>query len=296
MTLDKDASRKAIEEHIAKPLNISIEEAAMGIHRIVNENMANAARVHILEKGHDPRFYSMMAFGGAGPVHAFQTARLLNSPQLIIPVGAGVVSALGFLVSPIASEQIRSYVSPIGDIDWEYLNEKLTEMEKEGFVFLKNAGIDRSEGTISRIADMRYSGQGHEISVEIPNGFLDEKSLKIIEENFQKEYTIRYGRIIEDIGIEAVTWRVVVSGKSPEIIPNQVIKTEGHDALKGYRSIFLMGEKNYSDVPVYSRYDLKPNVTFEGPAVIEEMESTVIIGRNSAIRIDEFKNIIIDLL
>jgi N-methylhydantoinase A len=296
MTLDKDASRKAIEEHIAKPLNISIEEAAMGIHRIVNENMANAARVHILEKGHDPRFYSMMAFGGAGPVHAFQTARLLNSPQLIIPVGAGVVSALGFLVSPIASEQIRSYVSPIGDIDWEYLNEKLTEMEKEGFLFLKNAGIDHSEGAISRIADMRYSGQGHEISVEIPNGFLDEKSLKIIEENFQKEYTIRYGRIIEDIGIEAVTWRVVVSGKSPEIIPNQVIKTEGHDALKGYRSIFLMGEKNYSDVPVYSRYDLKPNVTFEGPAVIEEMESTVIIGRNSAIRIDEFKNIIIDLL
>jgi N-methylhydantoinase A len=296
MTLDKDTSRKAIEEHIAKPLNISIEEAAIGIHRIVNENMANAARVHILEKGHDPRFYSMMAFGGAGPVHAFQTARLLNSPQLIIPVGAGVVSALGFLVSPIASEQIRSYVSPIGDIDWEYLNEKLTEMEKEGFLFLKNAGIDHSEGAISRIADMRYSGQGHEISVEIPNGFLDEKSLKIIEENFQKEYTIRYGRIIEDIGIEAVTWRVVVSGKSPEIIPNQVIKTEGHDALKGYRSIFLMGEKNYSDVPVYSRYDLKPNVTFEGPAVIEEMESTVIIGRNSAIRIDEFKNIIIDLL
>ncbi len=296
MTLDKDASRKAIEEHIAKPLNISIEEAAMGIHRIVNENMANAARVHILEKGYDPRFYSMMAFGGAGPVHAFQTARLLNSPQLIIPVGAGVVSALGFLVSPIASEQISSYVSPIGDIDWEYLNEKLTEMENEGFVFLKNAGIDHSEGTISRVADMRYSGQGHEISVEIPNGYLDEKSLKTIEENFQKEYTIRYGRTIEDIGIEAVTWRVVVSGKSPEIIPNQVIKTEGKDALKGYRSIFLMGEKSYSDVPVYSRYDLKPNVTFDGPAVIEEMESTVIIGRNSAIKIDEFKNIIIDLL
>jgi N-methylhydantoinase A len=296
MTLDKESSRKAIDEHIAKPLNISIEEAAMGIHRIVNENMANAARVHILEKGYDPRFYSMMAFGGAGPVHAFQTARLLNSPQLIIPVGAGVVSALGFLVSPIASEQIRSYVSPIGDIDWEYLNNKLTEMENEGFVFLKNAGIDHSEGTISRIADMRYSGQGHEISVEIPNGFLDENSIKIIQDSFQKEYTIRYGRTIEDIGIEAVTWRVVVSGKSPEIIPNQVIKTEGHDALKGYRSIFLMGDKTYSDVPVFSRYDLKPNETFVGPAVIEEMESTVIIGRNSNIKIDEFKNIIIDLL
>ena len=296
MKLDKEAARNALNEHIAKPLNITIEEAAMGIHRIVNENMANAARVHILEKGHDPRFYSMLAFGGAGPVHAFQTARLLNSPQLIIPVGAGVVSALGFLVSPIASEQIRSYVSSISQINWEYLNQQLSEMEKAGFEFLEGAGVDANEGTITRVVDMRYSGQGHEISVTIPNGILSEDSIEIIERNFEKEYEFRYGRSIQDIGIEAVTWRVVVAGKSPEIIPNQVIKTEGKDALKGMRSVFLMGDKSYSDVPVYSRYDLKPNETFDGPAVIEEMESTVIIGRNSLVKIDEFKNIVIDLL
>jgi N-methylhydantoinase A len=293
MKLDKNA---ALNEHIAKPLNITIEEAAMGIHRIVNENMANAARVHILEKGHDPRFYSMLAFGGAGPVHAFQTARLLNSPQLIIPVGAGVVSALGFLVSPIASEQIRSYVSSISQIDWEYLNQQISEMEKAGFEFLAGAGVDAGEGTITRVVDMRYSGQGHEISVTIPNGILSEDSIEIIEQNFVKEYEFRYGRSIENMGIEAVTWRVVVAGKSPEIIPNQIIKTEGKDALKGYRRVFLMGDKSYSDVPVYSRYDLKPNETFKGPAVIEEMESTVIIGRNSVVKIDEFKNIVIDLL
>ena len=296
MKLDKEAARNALNEHIAKPLNISIEEAAMGIHRIVNENMANAARVHILEKGHDPRFYSMLAFGGAGPVHAFQTARLLNSPQLIIPVGAGVVSALGFLVSPIASEQIKSYVSSTSQIDWKYLNEQLSEMEKVGFEFLVGAGVDESEGTITRVVDMRYSGQGHEISVTIPNDILSEDSIEIIEQNFIKEYKFRYGRSIQDIGIEAVTWRVVVAGKSPEIIPNQVVKTEGKNALKGMRSVFLMGDKSYSDVPVYSRYDLKPNETFDGPAVIEEMESTVIIGRNSVVKIDEYKNIVIDLL
>ena len=296
MKLDKEAARNALNEYIAKPLNISIEEAAMGIHRIVNENMANAARVHILEKGHDPRFYSMLAFGGAGPVHAFQTARLLNSPQLIIPVGAGVVSALGFLVSPIASEQIRSYVSSISQIDWKYLNKQLSEMEKVGFEFLEGAGVNTSEGIITRIVDMRYSGQGHEISVIIPNGILSENSIEIIEQNFIKEYEFRYGRSIQDIGIEAVTWRVVVAGKSPEIIPNQVVKTEGKKALKGMRNVFLMGDKSYSDVPVYSRYDLKPDETFDGPAVIEEMESTVIIGRNSVVKIDEFKNIVINLL
>ena len=173
--------------------------------------MANAARVHILEKGHDPRFYSMLAFGGAGPVHAFQTARLLNSPQLIIPVGAGVVSALGFLVSPIASEQIKSYVSSTSQIDWKYLNEQLSEMEKVGFEFLVGAGVDESEGTITRVVDMRYSGQGHEISVTIPNDILSEDSIEIIEQNFIKEYEFRYGRSIQDIGIEAVTWRVLAS-------------------------------------------------------------------------------------
>jgi N-methylhydantoinase A len=296
MQLDLEAARQALENHIAKPLNISIEEAAMGIHRIVNENMANAARVHILEKGYDPRFYSMLAFGGAGPVHAFQTARLLNSPQLIIPVGAGVVSALGFLVSPIASEQIRSYVSPISQIDWEYLNLQILEMEKTGFKFLEGAGVNPSEGTVSRVADMRYSGQGHEISVTIPNGVLSENSIEIIEANFIKEYEIRYGRSIQDIGIEVVTWRVVVAGKSPEITPNQIVETQEGNALKGTRSVFLMGDKTYSDVPVFSRYLLNPNDSIEGPAVIEEMESTVIIGRNSMIRMDEFKNIVIDLL
>ncbi|MDZ7897597.1 MAG: hypothetical protein U5N85_06160 [Arcicella sp.] len=210
---------------------------------------------------------------------------------------AGVVSeALGFLVSPIASEQIKSYVSSLEQIDWNYLNQQMAEMEKSGFDFLEGAGVNPSEGTVSRVADMRYSGQGHEISVTIPNGTLSEISIEIIEANFIKEYEIRYGRSIEDIGIEVVTWRVVVAGKSPEITPNQVVEIQEGNALKGTRSVFLMGDKGYSDVPVYSRYHLKPNDTFEGPAVIEEMESTVIIGRNSLIKMDEYKNIIIDLL
>ncbi len=125
---------------------------------------------------------------------------------------------------------------------------------------------------------------------------LSENSIEIIEANFVKEYQIRYGRSIDDISIEAVTWRLVVSGKSPEIIPNQIVKTLSENALKGTRSVFLMGDKTYSDIPVYSRYLLKPNDLFEGPSVIEEMESTVIIGRNSKIKMDEFKNIVIDLL
>jgi N-methylhydantoinase A len=296
MRLDTDAARQAIQTHIAGPLGITIEEAALGIHRIVNENMANAARVHIIEKGYDPRFYSMLAFGGAGPVHAFQTARLLNAPQLIVPVGAGVVSALGFLVSPVASESIRSYVASMGLIDWAKLNMLMAEMEAEGYAFLDKAGIDPSEGLVTRVADMRYAGQGHEILVTIPNRQLSAADLVEIEQNFEKEYTLRYGRTVPDVGMEAVTWRVVVSAKSPEIVPDQVVPDQtSTQAQKGLRPILLMGEKSYLDVPVYSRYLLQPSDTIEGPCIIEEMESTVVIGRQATVRIDVYKNLVVDL-
>jgi N-methylhydantoinase A len=297
MQLDIDAARRAIETHIAKPLGISIEEAAMGVHRIVNENMANAARVHILEKGRDPRGYSMLAFGGAGPVHAFQVARLLNSPQLIIPVGAGVVSALGFLVSPVASEQIRSLVCPIDEMDWNKLNTTLAEMEEEGFTFLEKSGISRADAQIIRIADMRYTGQGHEISVRIPNGMLDAASIPEIQKRFTAEYELRYGRSIDDIGMETVTWRVVVSAPAPQIQPRQVVSTTGSQALKGERILYFMegGKPVAQPCPVYARYLLAPGDSFTGPAVIEEMESTTIIGGNSTIRMDNYRNIVIDL-
>ena len=297
MQLDLEAARQAIDEYIAKPLNISIEAAAMGVHRIVNENMANAARVHILEKGHDPRLYSMTAFGGAGPVHAFGVARLLGSPQVVVPVGSGVLSALGFLVSPVASESIKSYVCPLNMLDWTLLNGYLDQMEAEGFAFLASAGVSSPPISVSRVADMRYSGQGHEISVEIPNGALSESSIAQIEENFKKEYHLRYGKLIEDIGIEVVTWRVVVSGPVPQVIPKQEVPTSQNSehALKGYRKIILMGDKTPSNVPVYSRYQLQPTDCFDGPAIVEEMESTFVIGVNATVRIDDFRNILVEM-
>jgi N-methylhydantoinase A len=297
MQLDVAAARLAIGEHIAKPLKISVEEAAMGIHRVVNENMANAARVHILEKGHDPRGYSMLAFGGAGPVHAFQVARLLHAPQLIVPVGAGVTSALGFLVSPVASEQVRSLVCPLDELDWARANQMLAEMEKEGFAFLASAGIGPAQAQVSRVADMRYTGQGHEISVRIPNGPLGPAQLAEIAQNFRAEYTLRYGKVIDDIGMETVTWRTVVSGPAPHTDPKQVVPTTDGQALKGHREVYFMdnGRLTCTVCPVYARYLLQPGDHFDGPAVIEEMESTTIVGAASHVSIDAYRNIVVDL-
>jgi N-methylhydantoinase A len=293
MKLRNDLAIAAIQKKIAKPLGISVAEAAWGIHRIVNENMANAARVHIIEKGVDPRFFSMLAFGGAGPVHAFHVARLMNAPQLIVPGGAGVLSALGFLVSPVATEEITSYVCRIDKMDWKKVNAMIDEMNEKGFAFLTKAGIKKKDGTVRIVSDMRYSGQGHEITVSIPSGKLSEKTVAEIENNFKEEYKLRYGRSIENIPIESVTWRVLVSGLSPELIPKQAVIGIHKKAIKGKRKVYF--GNGYIETPVYYRYAIEVNKKINGPCIIEEFESTTVVGPGSTVMLDVFRNIIINM-
>lgn len=292
MKLYKELAIAAMQK-IAKPLGISIEEAAWGIHRIVNENMANAARVHIIEKGLDPRFFSMLAFGGAGPVHAFHVARLMHAPQLIVPAGAGVLSALGFLVSPVATEEISSYVCRLDSMDWKKLNAMLKDMQQKGYAFLQRAGIGKTKSKVSIVADMRYQGQGHEISVNIPAGTLNAKSIEAITQNFIAEYQLRYGRSIEGVPIESVTWRVLVSGPSPVFVPQQAVIGKYGKALKGKRNVYW--GKSWQSTPVYDRYSLTAGKKINGPCIIEEFESTTVVGPGSTVHVDEFKNIIINM-
>ncbi len=295
MKLNVAKAKEAIQKKLADPLQISVEEAAMGIHKIVNENMANAARVHVLEKGMDPRHFNMMGFGGAGPVHAFGVAKLLNTKRLIIPVGAGVTSALGFLVSPIASEKIQSHIAQLEYLQWDEVNDFLENMEQEGYEFLSQSGISEKNTSVERIVDMRYHGQGHEITIELPQGKLDKNSISEIEKRFRNEYEFRYNRSIDGIPLEMVTWRVIAQGPIPQMQVKQFSVTDIQaDSYKGTRKVFFE-ETGYIDCPVYDRYALKPNEKFDGPAIIEETESTTVIGINSSVLVDTNKNIIIDL-
>jgi N-methylhydantoinase A len=297
MKLDVDRAKQSMEQHIAQPLGISVVEAAAGIHRIVNENMANAARVHILEKGLDPRRFSMLAFGGAGPVHAFQVARLLRSPQLIAPIGAGVMSALGFLVSPVAIEHVRSYLRHLDDIDWATINHMLEEMEAEGREFLRRAAVPDDEITVTRFADMRYSGQGHEIAVAIPTGTLTSASIPRIEENFYRAYEQLYSRSLKGVAIESVSWRLLVSAAQPQVSFNygDTDSPSRQAAQKGSRAVYFPEIGGYIDCPVYDRYLLRMGESFDGPAILEERESTLVIGPQSRVMIDGIRNAVVQL-
>jgi len=294
MSLDREAAHRAIEKKLAIPLGISVEEAAHGIHKIVNENMANASRVHVLEKGMDPRHFSMIAFGGAGPVHAFGVADLLNAPQLIIPVGAGVTSAVGFLLSPIAQEDIHSHISNVEDTEWNEVNEFLKQMEKRGKAFLVNSGEPLSQAVVERVVEMRYEGQGHEITITLPDGNLSDLSVPEIESRFKAEYEFRYSKSIDDVPLQFVTWRVLVKGLIPEIEVKQAeFSSNDSTASRGTRQVYFEST-GYMNCPVFYRYALPEGFSQQGPMIIEEMESTTVIGLNCQVSIDEFKNIVID--
>ena len=295
MKLDMTTVEAAIAEKIAGPLGLSVLDAAIGIHNIVNENMAAATRMHLAEKGRDPRRYQLIAFGGAGPVHAYRLAQLLKLKRIIVPLGAGVTSALGFLVAAPAIDFVRSYVSRLEQLDWDHLNTLFAEMEAEAHALLIDAGARPEEITLRRTADMRHIGQGFEIPVPIPEGSLGEGYLTGIRDAFFDAYHQLFERTVRDVPIEAMSWRLAATAPVPNINLNFGGQPAGTgDKLKGTRQVYFP-ETGFTDCAVYDRYALRAGDTLEGPAVIEERESTTVIGPGGAVAVDHYLNLICTL-
>jgi N-methylhydantoinase A len=295
MKLDKEKAARAIKQKVADPLGFDLIEAAWGIHRVVTENMASAARIHILEKGRDPRRFALLAFGGAGPIHAWQVAKLVGFPQIIAPLAAGVTSALGFLVTPVATDLVQTYISKINEVDWDRVNRLVEEMEKLGVEQVTAGGVSSHEIMVTRSADMRYVRQGREISVPIPNGKLSRKNVETIMQSFYSVYKDLYSRYLTDVPIETVSWRVAVSGPRPKI---QLKKLEdslqGGLALKKKRSVYFPEYRGFKECPVYDRYRMGLGTNLTGPAVVEERESTLVVGPGGKLRIDDYLNAIVE--
>ena len=268
------------------------------IHQLVNENMASAARVHAIERGKDPRRYPLFAFGGAGPVHAFGVASILHAPGLIVPTGAGVASTIGFLVAPLAFDFVRSAITRLDRLDWDEANRMLDEMEREGRGLLASAGVPADEVRVLRSTELRYVGQGHDIAVPVPDGELSDASLPSIQETFEELYRHFYQRTAPGNPIETVGWRVVVTGPKPDL-PSLRLSGDREGtaagALKGQRDVYDPSLGSFKSTPVYDRYLLQPGDQFAGPAIIEERESTVVIGAGNKARIDESRNLIVDI-
>jgi len=296
MRLDRAAAEQAILRHVGEPLGIGVTGAAAGIQEIVNENMATATRLYVAESGRDIRRYAMLAFGGAGPVHAYRLAQILGLKKLICPYAAGTASALGFLVAPLTVEQVRSYVAPLEKLDWPRLQGLYASMEAHAIASLKALGVREDEIDFHRSADMRFSGQGYEIEAVLPAGHLDASRSAKIRDTFIDAYKQLFERAPEGLPIEGLSWRLAATGRRPALnLDFRGAATAAGSAKKGTRRVYFHHERDFIESPVYDRYKLAPGSSLLGPAVFEERESTVVVGPGARIDVDDSLNIIVHL-
>ncbi len=297
MKLDRAAAETAIASGVGSPLNLETMRAAWGIHDIICEDVARAFRIHATERGFDYRSSSMVAFGGSGPLHALAIARKLKIPRVICPVGAGVMSALGLLVSPIAFEVARSRRVHLDDIDAAAFGTTFKALEDEASGYLSKAGVADADMRVVRRLDMRYQGQGHEIEVTLPAATKDAATCfadvaELYAQTYEQAYAIRL-----DEPVEIVNWKVEVTGPAPALGEGLAANAtaSGGTALKGTRSAYDPVQGRMTDWPVYDRYALRPGMTLHGPALIEERESTCVVGAGYSVTVDTRLNVIAEL-
>jgi len=290
MKLDREAARRGIEEKIARPLGVSLIQAIWGIHDLINETMAGAAKTHIAEKGGNPKIVTVTAFGGAGPVHAYGLARKLGAPRLLVPPNAGVGSALGFFTAPRAFDMVRSHKVSLNEADFNEIEKIYREMELEGAKTLQKSG-ETEDIRFDRSVDARFVGQGSETTVSIPERSFTEVNREDVRNRFDETYKRLYGRTYPDSPVEFINFRIRAS--LPERLL-QLPKIAAHsgafldDAIKGQRQAFSGLIKDFIPYTVYDRYKLFPDARFKGPAIIEERESTVIVGEDASVSVDEY--------
>ena len=291
MALDAQRSAKTITA-FAKGVGLDRVRASLGIHDLVNENMANAARVHAAERGIDLQGYALVATGGAGPVHACGVAAKLGIGRVIVPPAAGVGSAFGLMLAPIAFDYARSFVSRIDLLDLERVESLFGEMEHEGRTLLRDAGVADYDIEVVRTADMRYVGQGHEIKV--PVGDLTENAESELQNAFDVAYKKIYARICDGVPVEAIHWRLTVSGPKPEFQDEDFAFSDGVESLpKGFRAVVFAYGEGPVDVPVYDRDGLGGAGVLVGPAIIEEAESTAVVPLGWTLQVDAVGNLIL---
>jgi N-methylhydantoinase A len=277
MRLDAGLAGAAIKEAVGMPLELSDPMAAFGVTEIVDENMANAARVHAIERGKLISEYTLIAFGGAAPLHACRLADKLGIGRVVVPTDAGVGSAIGFLCAPVAYEVVRSRYMTLQGFDADAANAMLDAMRDEALAVVR-AGAPEAELAEDRTAFMRYVGQGHEIEVELPERALAANDVDLLKERFDRVYETLYARTIPDADVEILSWaiRVKTGVEAPDPVPDAA-DVEG-PAADGHNQVFDPEDEVFDEVPTYERAGLAPGTRVRGPAVITEDATSTFIS------------------
>jgi N-methylhydantoinase A len=287
LPLQAKAAAAALERAVGEKLQLSAELAALGVSEMVDENMANAARVHAIESGKDARERTLIAFGGAAPLHAARVAEKLGIDHILVPANAGVGSAVGFLRAPVAYEIVRSHLQRLGQFDAAAANRLLAAMRREAEAIVRQGAGDAPLEE-RRSAFMRYRGQGHEIAVALPVRRFGPSDAALLLAAFEDAYRALYSRTIPGVEVEILSWVTVVSAAAPSAAEGAAPETPHAPLPRGRRAIFDPATGEAIEVPIYWRPDLKPGARLAGPAVIAEDETSTVVSRLFDARIDGF--------
>ena len=293
LTLDAKAARSAIQKKIASPLGLDLYEAAHGILQIVNYNMMGAIRNVSVERGHDPRHFALVAFGGAGPMHSISVARLLDMTTVIAPPSPGVASAYGLLVADFKNDYARTSIQKPPNYDPDAMEKIYRELEGEAVDWLDSEAVPADRRELSRSADLRYAHQGFEVTVEMTGTAAGPASLDEMIRHFHEEHHRLFGFSL-DQPVEFVTLRVTALGQmeSASMAPLSRELRAPAEALLGQRPVYFEDAGGFVPCEIYHRAGLSPDSSIDGPAILENIDSTVVIDPGWRARIDDYGNCI----
>ena len=291
--LDEAKAREALAGGVGKALGMEAKAAAAGIAEVVDEAMANAAREHVVECGKSLPGRTLIAFGGAAPLHAARLAEKLEIDRILIPAGAGVGSAIGFLRAPVAYEVTRSVYVRLSRFDPAALNRAFAAMAEEAHAIVERAAGDRPRSE-RRIAYMRYLGQGHEIPVPVPGAALSAASAETLRNAYDAAYRTQYGRLMDGVDVECVACAVVVASEANAAAPPFAAGAAGAPAPAARRAVTDPLSGRAADVPLYRREALAPGAAIAGPALIEEDDTTTVVARGFRAALDPNGYIILE--
>lgn len=300
MQLDVQAAREAMQTEIGRVLKLKPEDVALGIHNIVNEHMCAAISAHGAEKGIDLRQFDMIAFGGAGPIHAYAIARKLKLKRILCPYGAGVASAIGCLVAPPAVDVVVAFEGILSSLNWSAAAERFIELKRSATEVIEGlVGVGASISLRPQF-EMRCKGQGYSVNVSLPvDTMIDATLEQRLVVLFGTEYEKIYGHLPPSVPIEVVNIRArVQETRSPTTIQQAPAEgvSPGASAIRGVRSAYFEASKGFVSTTVYSRYLLEQEKKYSGPAIIEERETSIVVGPDASFYVDEHGNVIIEFL
>ena len=295
LNLDAALARQTVQERIAVPLGLGVEEAAEGIVRVVNATMIKGIRVVSVAKGYDPRDFCLVVFGGAGPMHAAELAAELDIPRVLVPIAPGVTSALGLLMSDLRHDYVRTVLKRGDEVVAGPLTALYSEMEGEAATQMRREGVDGDDMSMDRLADVRYLGQGYELEVPVAAGKLTERKLAAAVQRFHEAHRSLYGYASPDNPVEVVNLRLTAVARLPR--PElESASLDGEEnpkrARQGRRQVYFTGEPVASDI--YERGRLKPGDSISGAAIIEQLDSTTVVWPGQSARVDAYGNLILE--